>query len=112
MMRSAPRPDAVVCENDVIAAGLLKTLNSLGYKVPDDVLVAGFDDVRIAQLSHPGITTIRQPCEGIARAAFDRLVARMSDPAMMPAHILLPYTLVTRESTDRVGKKRVGKGGL
>lgn len=106
LMKSSPRPDAFVCENDVIAAGLMKTLVSLGYKVPDDVLIAGFDDVRVARLSSPGITTIHQPCEGIARAAFDRLVARMSDRTIMPAHILLPYTLVVRGSTGRINRVR------
>ena len=106
LMKSSPRPDAFVCENDVIAAGLMKTLGSLGYKVPDDVLIAGFDDVRVARLSSPGITTIHQPCEGIARAAFDRLVARMSDRTIMPAHMLLPYTLVVRGSTGRINRVR------
>lgn len=106
LMKSSPRPDAFVCENDVIAAGLMKTLGSLGYKVPDDVLIAGFDDVRVARLSSPGITTIHQPCEGIARAAFDRLVARMSDRTIMSAHILLPYTLVVRGSTGGINRAR------
>ena len=106
LMKSSPCPDAFVCENDVIAAGLMKTLGSLGYKVPDDVLIAGFDDVRVAQLSSPGITTIHQPCAGIARAAFDRLVARMSDRTIMPAHILLPSKLVVRGSTDRLRSTR------
>ena len=105
MMRTTPRPDAIVCENDVIAAGLMKTLGSLGYRVPEDVLVAGFDDVQVARLSSPGITTIHQPCNGIASAAFDRLVARMSDRTMMPAHIILPHKLVVRSSTNRLVKK-------
>ena len=105
LMKSVPRPDAIVCENDVIAAGLMKTLGGLGCRVPENVLVAGFDDVQIARLSTPGITTIRQPCEGIARAAFDRLLTRMSDRALMPSHILLPYTLEIRGSTSAVTQK-------
>lgn len=110
MMKSTPRPDAFVCENDVIAAGLMKTLDALGYKVPDDVLIAGFDDIRVARLSSPGITTIRQPCEGIARAAFDRLVARMSSRDLMPASIRLPHKLVVRGSTNG-GLRRAGGHG-
>ena len=105
MMRTAPRPDAIACENDVIAAGLMKTLGSLGYRVPEDVLIAGFDDVQVARLASPSITTIHQPCDGIARAAFDRLIARMSDRTMMPAHVILPHRLVVRSSTDRLAKK-------
>jgi LacI family transcriptional regulator len=105
IMRKRPKPDAIACENDVIAAGLMKTLGSLGYRVPKDVLIAGFDDVQIARLASPSITTIHQPCDGIARAAFDRLIARMSDRTMMPAHVILPHRLVVRSSTDRMAKK-------
>lgn len=102
MMRTAPRPDAIVCENDVLAAGLMKTLGALGYRVPDDVLVSGFDDVQIARLSSPGITTIRQPCESIAHTAIDRLIARLSASDMPPVSFLLPHALVLRDSTTPV----------
>lgn len=104
LMKSVTRPDAVVCENDVIAAGLMKTLFALGYKVPDDVLVTGFDDVQVARLSSPGITTIHQPCAGIARVVFDRLLQRMSDSTLDPVHIVLSCKLVARGSTDRLEK--------
>ncbi len=99
-MRRTPRPDAVVCENDVIAAGLVKTLQGLGIRVPGDVQVTGFDDVQVASLSTPGITTVRQPCAAIAQAAFDRLVRRMTVRAgLTPTHLVLPWELVVRGST-------------
>jgi len=109
LMRCSPHPDAIVCENDIIAANLMKTLGSLGYVVPDDVMVAGFDDVQVARLSSPGITTVRQPCEGIAREAFDRLVLRMDDRALMPVQVLLPHALVSRGSTTGVRRRGAGK---
>ena len=99
LMRSTPRPDAIVCENDVIAATLKKTLESLGYVVPGDLLLAGFDDVQIARLSSPGITTIRQPCEEIARTALERLLARIANRELVPTSILLPHQLIVRSST-------------
>lgn len=105
LMKSKPRPDAVVCENDVLAAKLMKTLAGLGFRVPDDALIAGFDDVQVARLSSPGITTIRQPCDGLAQAAFDRLVARMSDRALPPVHILLSHKLVIRGSSEKLLRK-------
>ncbi len=102
LMRRTPRPDAVVCENDVIAAGLVKTLQGLGIRVPGDVQVTGFDDVQVASLSTPGITTVRQPCAAIAQAAFDRLVQRMTARAgLIPTHLVLPWELVVRGSTGR-----------
>ena len=74
IMRRRPRPDAFVCENDILAAGLKMTLEGLGFNVSDDVMVAGFDDVQIARITSPGITTIRQPLETIALLAFKRSI--------------------------------------
>ena len=92
---------------------LMKTLASLGHRVPDDVQVAGFDDVQIARLSSPGITTVHQPCEGIARSAFDRLLTRMFDPTLTPVSLVLPHMLVVRGSTRRpertIGRTRRGR---
>lgn len=100
VLRTRPRPDAFICENDVIAAELVKSLGSLGYAVPKDVLVAGFDDVRISKLSSPGITSIHQPCEEIAQLAFERLLRRMSTPTMPSVHLTPQFALVVRESTS------------
>lgn len=99
LMRRSPRPDAVVCENDVIAAGLVKTLQGLGVRVPGDVQVTGFDDVQVASLSTPGITTIRQPCAEIAQLAFGRLLARIANPGLSPLHLVPSAALVVRGST-------------
>ena len=101
IVRRRPRPDAFVCENDVLAAGLKLSLEKLGYSIPDDIMVAGFDDVQIARLSTPGITTIRQPCDALARASFERLLKRMSEPSSDVVHIVCPFTFVPRGSTQR-----------
>ena len=99
VMARRPRPDAFVCENDVLAARLLKTLTALGHRVPQDVRLAGFDDVQIARLSSPALTTIRQPCNLIARTAFDRLLSRIARPQQEPLHLVPAAELVVREST-------------
>lgn len=112
MMKSKPRPDAIICENDVIAAALMKTLSEIGFRVPEDVLVAGFDDVRIAQLSSPGITTIHQPCEGLAQVAFDRLLSRISDPSLVTVQINLSFKLVERGSTGRLKRRAATRRSL
>ena len=100
VMSRRPRPDAFVCENDVLAARLLKTLTALGHRVPQDVRLAGFDDVQIARLSSPALTTIRQPCDLIARTAFDRLLSRIARPQQEPLHLVPAAELVVRESTS------------
>ena len=93
------KPDAMVCGNDKTAAHLRQTLARIGKRVPEDVMLAGFDDVQIASIMTPQLTTVRQPCEGIADAAFSALLERMRRPSVPPREILLPARLVIREST-------------
>jgi DNA-binding LacI/PurR family transcriptional regulator len=102
IMKRRPRPDAFVCENDVLAADLKLSLENLGYAIPDDVMIAGFDDVQIARLTSPGITTIRQPCEMLARMSFERLLKKMSAHDAQAVQIVCPFKLVPRGSTRRL----------
>ena len=101
ILRRRPRPDAFVCENDILAANLKLSLEKLGYTVPNDAMIAGFDDVQIARLATPGITTIRQPCAALARASFERLQKRISGSSLDPVHIVCPFKFVERGTTDR-----------
>lgn len=93
------RPDAVVCESDYVAAQLRNTLAAFGLAVPGDVRLAGFDDVRCAISATPPLTTVRQPCEDLALVAYQTLRERMRNPEIPARRILLPATLVAREST-------------
>ena len=94
------RPDALACGYDAYAAQILKTLGALGVSVPNDILLTGFDDVKYATLVSPPLTTFRQPCADIARAAFETLLARTAEPDRLPRTILLNAPLVARESTS------------
>ena len=96
------RPDAIICCNDKTAAIFKRTLDLLGIRVPEDILLAGFDDVSVSNIMSPPLTTIHQPCELIAKTAFDRLLARIADPDLSPAEILLNSKLIVRESTVRI----------
>lgn len=93
------RPDAVACYNDRQAALLLQTLSALGRKVPEDVQVAGFDDVQYAKLTIPQLTTMHQPCEEIAAAAFRMLMDRIRNPNLPVRMEMLDSKLVARGST-------------
>lgn len=74
------RPDAIVCGNDTTAAYLGHTLDVLGIRVPEDIMLAGFDDVQHAYVMSPQLTTIHQPCHDIADVAVRRLLSRIEDP--------------------------------
>lgn len=98
-------PDAVVCASDMVAANVLKLLARIGKRCPDDVLVTGVNDVDLATLVTPALTTVHQPCEAIAQTTFETLLWRMENPTAEPRRIMLSTSLVARDST-RADRKR------
>ena len=90
--------NAVICANDLTAANLMRTLDRLGCPVPEQVRVAGFDDVRYAELLRPPLTTIHQPCADIGTIAMQAMLERIKNPASPPRDILAQPTLIVRQS--------------
>jgi DNA-binding LacI/PurR family transcriptional regulator len=101
LLESGVEFDAVFGLNDTLALGALRALISRGVRVPDDVAVAGFDDIEETRFSSPTLTTIDPGREEIARTAVELLVARMAgrDDAPDPQEIFAKYALHIREST-------------
>lgn len=89
---------AVICANDLTAANLMRTLDALGCPVPEQIRVVGFDDVRYAELLHPSLTTIHQPCADIGTIAMQAMLERIKNPAFPPRDILAQPTLIVRQS--------------
>ena len=94
-------PDAIACASDLVAAHVLKILQKIGKRCPDDVLVTGVNGVDLATLVSPPLTTVHQPCEAIARAAFETLLWRMENHDATTRRVFLAADLVVRESTTR-----------
>ncbi|MCD0447302.1 LacI family transcriptional regulator [Glycomyces sp. A-F 0318] len=106
VLERGPAPDAIFCFSDVLALGALAALADAGVAVPDEVAVAGFDDVEDGRYVRPSLTTVSPAKDVIAEAAIDALHRRIEGDDSEPAHVLAPYRLVTRASTisgDRVG---------
>lgn len=91
------RPTALVCFSDAFAIAAIRAAESLGLTVPADLSVVGFDDSPLAVSVRPPLTTIRQEITTKGRAAVDALVGVMAGRSQEP--VLLPTTLVVREST-------------
>jgi LacI family repressor for deo operon, udp, cdd, tsx, nupC, and nupG len=92
------RPDAVFCSNDEMAIGLMRSLRSAGLRIPDDISVAGFDDIEFAAMVEPSLTTVRQPRRELGRTAAKILVDVLNGrPA--PDRLRLHTELVVRAST-------------
>lgn len=96
---SAGRPyDAVICANDHTAAQLLQTLTRQEVRVPRDLRLVGFDDVRFATLLTVPLTTVQQPCRDIALTAFHAMRERMAVPGLPARSLLLTPHVMVRES--------------
>ena len=90
-------PAALVAGNDVVALGALRALTEAGLKVPDDIALSGFDDIPLAHLVTPALTTMRQPIQHMAKLAFD-VATQHTAPAIATAQIVCRPSLVVRES--------------
>jgi LacI family gluconate utilization system Gnt-I transcriptional repressor len=88
----------ILCSADAIAAGVLFALQRRGIPVPDRVAVASFDDIEIAGLVSPGLTTIRVPRRRIGECAGDMILQRLAGAKVAEARVDVGYELVVRES--------------
>lgn len=94
-------PDAVFCMNDLLAFGAVRALTEMGVRVPDDVLVTGWDDVAMTRVVTPTLTTISPDKQAIAAGAVNALVDRIEGRKASSEDVLVPYRIVIRESTSR-----------
>lgn len=74
LMQNSPRPTAVMCGNDVLAAGALSKAQEMGLHVPDDVSITGFDDIELARIVRPPLTTVHVPHRLMGRTAAEELI--------------------------------------
>ncbi|MEU3298464.1 LacI family DNA-binding transcriptional regulator [Streptomyces sp. NPDC006678] len=99
---AAPRPTALICDDDILAAGACKAVRRLGLRVPEDVSVTGFDDLALATALEPELTTVRLPAERVGEEGMSALLAVLRGES--PAPGALPVTLIPRASTAPPGR--------
>jgi LacI family transcriptional regulator len=98
VMRDTPRPTAVVCGNDVLAIGALAECHAQGLTVPRDVSVTGFDDLEMAAVVTPALTTVHFPTAELGTFAGQHLLARLAGKPV-EQRTELPVELIVRGST-------------
>ena len=91
-------PQALVCGTDQTAFDVIRLLVDSGIRVPEDVIVTGFDGILAGRLMTPHLTTIRQPMEELGRRAARMLLSRNGKPWEKPEKLILPVRLVVRGS--------------
>ncbi|WP_207393990.1 LacI family DNA-binding transcriptional regulator [Actinomadura formosensis] len=97
LLTGPARPTALVCDDDLIAAGAYKAARALGLDVPADLSVTGFDDVLLATALEPELTTVRLPAEELGAQGMTALLDLLA--GHRPAPRVLPGELVVRDST-------------
>jgi LacI family transcriptional regulator len=88
----------------------MKYLLAKGYKIPDDVAIAGFDDIPLAQYLPVPLTTVKQPGLEVGREAANLIISLLNDPQQTQLTIVLPTSLVIRQSTRQDYNSEVSGG--
>ncbi len=96
LMATAQPPTAVFAVSDMLAIGAIKAFRRANLRVPEDIAVVGFDDIPIAEVFEPALTTIAQPMQALGRVAVELLLKRLAGES--PQSQILPYTLTLRMS--------------
>ena len=96
LLRLPEPPDAVFAASDVQALGALRALREAGLRVPEDVALVGFDDIRTS--AYVGLSTLRQPMYEMGKAAIDKLLRRIEAPSRPVSHTTFSAELCVRET--------------
>lgn len=99
LLQSDRPPTAIIAANDVIAIGAIDAARQLGYAIPGDISVIGFDDIPMASWHSFRLTTIRQDTKAIAVQSARRLIERIEDPTGPVTHDKYPVSLTMRSTT-------------
>jgi DNA-binding LacI/PurR family transcriptional regulator len=92
--------DGVIAITDTVAIGVMRGLTDLGLRVPEDVRVVGFDDIREATYLTPSLSSVAPDHRWMAEKAVDLIAARLEDPTRPPEEHTAPFELMVRESSS------------
>lgn len=97
LLEEHPYLTAIVCANDRMAIGAIQYLNSKGYRVPEQMTVVGYDNLSLAEMMSPALTTISQHATQLGRKSAEMLMALLNNQS--PSTVVLPPTLIKRGSS-------------
>jgi LacI family transcriptional regulator len=107
MLRHPPLPSAVFAANDYMALGFMSALGQAGIRIPEDVALAGFDDIEISRYLSPPLTTAHVDARQLGARAVRLLISNMRTAgSAVPSHEVLPATLVVRSSCESPAMRR------
>ncbi len=105
---------AIWCHNDFMAVGAMNVFQRAGVRIPRDVSLVGMDDISVAEMTVPSLTTLTQPFEEMCRRAVDLVVSMRAGERLAEKRTVLPPGIIVRESTGPAPRGRrpgAGKAG-
>ena len=106
LLKQEQRPEAIFAGNNFIAVGALHAIRELGLRIPEDVALAGFDDIPQGTLISPALTVVSQPAYEMGVAAAESLISRLSGKYRgKPRDIVFDTSIIIRESCGQVRQR-------
>ena len=99
MLNAEPIPDAFFAVSDILATAVIKAASQFGFRVPDDIMVIGFDNISVSKMCTPSITTVNQPAFQQGFTSCELLIKLVNNPRAEINSILLETELIIRETT-------------
>lgn len=107
ILASGPAPTAIICVNDFMAVGALKELRERGIRVPQDLSVTGFDNIKLSEFCYPALTTVHIPRDRIGHTLYTSLAPDLNGGNTQGKEIVIEPELVVRESTGPARKHKL-----
>ena len=98
LLNHPDRPTAIFCANDEMALGALHEVRKSGMRVPEDISIVGFDDIRFAEIAYPPLTTVYQPAREIGEKTMYRICRMIDDPDAPRQSEIVSHKLIVRQS--------------
>ena len=99
LFASGPAPTAIICVNDLVAVGVLREIRERGFRVPEDISVTGFDNIKMSEFCCPALTTVHIPRERIGQIICERLICAAEQGGGNGQEIVIDPEVVVRDST-------------
>src|SRR5205823_8726268 len=99
LLSSGFQPTAIVCVNDIMAVGALREMRERGLRVPLDVSVTGFDNVKLSEFCYPALTTVHIPRDQVGHLVADALLAKTDKASASEHEMVIDPEFVLRDST-------------
>jgi LacI family transcriptional regulator len=104
LLNTGYAPTALICVNDITAVGALRELRERGIRVPQDMSVTGFDNVKLSEFCYPALTTVHIPRDRIGHIICDSLIAKPGKTVAPEAELVIDPEFVLRDSTGPAPK--------